>query len=154
MKNIIFGSLLALSLVGCAGKYNIKSSDNMNTYTAKTAHVVHQGGNSKDMDAHVSRAFVSKGFKVSESLPNQTIPKTDLVVKYTDSWRWDITMYLNAVDITVVDRNGNILATGNYTNSPFWHEWPSEGQVVQKIVDDMFVQMGRGTSQKQAAVKP
>ncbi|WP_142698525.1 hypothetical protein [Bdellovibrio sp. ZAP7] len=149
MKNTVL-ILAFLGLSACAGKYNIKSSEAAMNYVAHTAHVINQGGNSKDMDTHVSRALMVRGLKVTDSESVANLPKTDILVKYTDSWQWDITMYLRAVDITFYDRSGNILASGNYTNS-FFHEWPNEGQVVQKVVDDMFAKLGITPGKRQAS---
>ncbi|UYL10463.1 hypothetical protein B9G69_007705 [Bdellovibrio sp. SKB1291214] len=154
MKNIIFGLYFVFSLVGCAGTYQMKASDSLSSYNAKTVHVINQGGNSKDMDDHVARALIARGFKVSDGLPTQTVPKTDLLVKYTDSWFWDVTMYLKAVEVTFYDRNGNILASGEYNNHPFFHGYPEESEVVQKIIDGIVEQMGKAKLQKQAAAKP
>jgi hypothetical protein len=136
MKQIIF-LCCALFLVSCGGSYNIKGSANGREYRPQVAYVENTDGKSADMDAHLQRALMSKGLKISA---NATEP-TDLVVKYTDKWQWDLAMYLNAVHITFYDKIGNIIAVGSYENS-FWHEWPNAGETVQKVIDGMFAELG------------
>lgn len=60
-----------------------------------------------------------------------------LVVRYADSWTWDIVMYLRELDIDFIDaKTGSSLATTCYQNS-FIHSYPDQHEVVSRLFKDM-----------------
>lgn len=60
-----------------------------------------------------------------------------LVVRYADSWTWDLVMYLRELDIDFVDAGtGSSLATASYQNS-FIHSYPDQHEVVSRLFKDL-----------------
>jgi hypothetical protein len=99
-----------------------------------TAH----GGRSADMDA-VQRNLENHGVSVSIA---PACDKADMNVSYTDSWFWDIVMYLRSMDIRFYKApSGGLIASGHWKNSVL-HQFPNADGVVQDLMDGMFVQAG------------
>lgn len=129
--------LTAVFVAGCAGTQTVNVSPNARNYRFKSVHVVTHGGNSGDMDMHLQKALLAKNLNVTADQYTVKTPAPDIMVKYVDSWKWDLSMYLASLDITILDKSGNILATGNYQNT-FWHEWPDAGEKVNSILNEIF----------------
>ncbi len=65
----------------------------------------------------------------------------DLVVKYDDHWKWDLTMYLQSIDIELFDgRTGTLIAESSWKNS-IWHRFPNAEEVVDDLVNQTFDKM-------------
>src|SRR5690606_22495734 len=79
----------AMCLVGCSTSSRVVVNPG-STLVAKSAYVVLHGGNSEDMDAHMQRELMAHGLTIKAG-PEVDNPGTDLIVRYADSWRWDMT---------------------------------------------------------------
>jgi hypothetical protein len=67
-------------------------------------------------------------------------------VTYTDSWFWDIVMYLRSMDIRFYKApSGGLIASGHWKNSVL-HQFPNADGVVQDLMDEMFKQTGEPTA--------
>ena len=100
----------------------------------KTAYVVVHGKDSQDMDAHLQRELLRHGIAVSVG-PEGSAGTAQLIVRYSDDWRWDIKMYLRSFDVMVFDAKTNtLLATGSWENSAL-HGFYNEDKVVANVVD-------------------
>lgn len=79
----------------------------------------------------ISHALHQRGFPV---VRGQSAP---LVVKMSDTWRWDWVMYLKELDLVILDsKTGVMKAHAYYHNSP-WHRYPSREWVVQKLFHEL-----------------
>jgi hypothetical protein len=60
-----------------------------------------EDGNSPDMNTYLTNALLKEGVSVKTPLPSGTSKSQDVdaLVTYTDSWRWDIVMYLRALPV-------------------------------------------------------
>ena len=100
-------------------------------------------GNSADMDAAINAALVNQGLVAEPPLPAGTRKSADadMVVSYTDQWRWDLVMYLRWVNIEMYDSDsGNLLATARWENSAF-HGFQDYKTVVKGLIDDMMAKI-------------
>ncbi len=62
----------------------------------------------------------------------------DFYVRYADSWKWDITIYLKELHIQFYDvKDGVLLASGSFSNS-FLHSFPDPGQKVSDVIASMY----------------
>jgi hypothetical protein len=143
----IFLLISFLMAAGCATSQKVTTSKSIETYFPKSAYVVTHGGRSKDMDSHMQAAFLSHNLKISAGESEPKSMSTDLLVKYSDSWQWDISMYLQSFEITLYDKNGNLLATGQWQNS-LMHSFPNEGKVVKNVVDEIFTNFPKAQAQR------
>jgi hypothetical protein len=132
--------LLCLALTGgCATSSNVT----VNPGTAlqvRTAYVVLHQGQSSDMDANIQRELMAHGVQVKAG-PEIEHPGTDILVRYSDDWKWDMAMYLRSLDIQVYDAStGTLVASGSWKNSVLHGFHGSEG-VVKGVMDQIFVKL-------------
>ena len=89
------------------------------------------------MDANLEREFLRHGFVVSVGPDGGAAPGAQLIVRYTDDWKWDLKMYLRSLDVMVFDAKTNdLIATGSWRNSVV-HGFYNSQKVVAKVVDDI-----------------
>ena len=143
-RTIITASLLIATLTtGCATSQNVNLAQVTGSRPLSTVAMVPSEGNSADMDAAVRSALVNQGLTPKAPLPAGTrkSPDVDVIVGYTDQWRWDLVMYLRWVSIEMYDSNsGNLLANARWENSAF-HGFQDYKTVVKGLIDDMMVKI-------------
>lgn len=88
----------------------------------------------KEVRAAIRSEFIKRGFTLTES------DRSDFVARYSDTWRWDVLMYLSRLEISLADRkSGQIQAEGRYRNSAV-HSYPSTKKVVAGIFEALDAQ--------------
>jgi len=141
MNRFVFAAVAVASLLlsGCATHSRVVVNPG-SQLVVKSAYVVLHGGNSEDMDAHVQQELMAHGIQVKAG-PEMRDTGTDVVVRYTDNWRWDMSMYLRSLDIQVYNgASGTLLASGSWKNSAL-HGYHSAGKVTQKVMDEVFAKL-------------
>jgi hypothetical protein len=101
------------------------------------------------MNMHLTNALLKEGVTVKTPLPSGTNKSADVdaLVSYTDSWRWDLIMYLKGISIRLFDaKTGDLLASGTWADSAF-HGFHDAQEVVGKTVADVFEKL-RASSAK------
>src|SRR4051812_32595839 len=88
-------SALAI-LSGCSTTQNVTAGPQAKGSPMTTACFTAHGGRSADMDAAIQRNLENHSVSVSVA---PACDKADMNVTYTDSWFWDIVMYLRSMDI-------------------------------------------------------
>jgi hypothetical protein len=144
MNRFVLAAVAAVSLVlpGCAKHSRVVVNPD-SQIVLKSAYVVLHGGNSEDMDAHVQQELTAHGLQVKAG-PGIRETGTDVVVRYTDNWHWDMSMYLRLLDIQVYDgASGTLLASGSWKNSAL-HGYHSAGKVTKKVMDEVFAKLDAG----------
>ena len=92
------------------------------------------------MDASIQRALMSHNLRVTAA-PEGQAADADLLVRYTANWKWDIVMYLRALDIQVYDgQNGTLLGSGVWKNSAL-HGYHDRDKVVKNVVDELMLKL-------------
>jgi hypothetical protein len=141
-RRFLLGTLLALfawATVGCSTSSNVVVNPG-SSIVAKSAYVVLHAGNSSDMDAHIQRELMAHGIRVTAGAEMQK-PDADIIVRYSDSWRWDLTMYLKTLDVQVYDASsGTLIASGSWKNSALHGYHGAEG-VVKEVFDQIFAKL-------------
>ncbi|MBA3588709.1 hypothetical protein [Methylibium sp.] len=96
------------------------------------------------MDDALKAAFAQQGVTVTPVVAapaGSSAPTTDLTVKYTDYWHWDLVMYLRKLEISLWDpRAGTMMVQGRWENSPL-HEFPNAALVTKELVDEIFIRL-------------
>lgn len=136
LRRIVTGSLLALFLSACATSSQVVVSPSVPVAVRsyRTVYLVTHGGNSSDMDAHIEKALLERGFSVTTGRDPHHSENAQLVVKYVDDWKWDVKMYIASFDLMIYDgRSGVLLAAGTWKNSAL-HGFYSADGVVEKVV--------------------
>ncbi len=139
-----FALVLALSITtliaGCATSQSVSVVDVGVTKRLSTVALVPSDGNSADMDSAIRSAFLAQGIVPKQSLPagSRRSSDVDIVVDYTDQWRWDVAMYLRWVAINLYDaETGRLLVNARWDNSAF-HGFQDYRTVVKGLVDEMI----------------
>ena len=144
--------LLALLSGGCATSSNVV----VNAGSAQkihSAYVVLHDGKSSDMDAHIQRELMAHNIQVKAG-PEMQQPSADIVVRYSDNWRWDVTMYLRSLDIQVYDATtGTLRASGSWKNSAL-HGYHGASGVVKDVIDEIFLKLGAGQNTTAQSDRP
>ena len=142
MKRTLVGvvAFAAILLVGgCATRSSVVVNPGV-SLQAKSAYVVLHGGNSGDMDVHIQRELMAHGLVVKAG-PELRQPDTDIIVRYSDDWRWDMAMYLRSLDVQVYSvSTGELVASGSWKNSAL-HGFHSEEGVVKDVIDQIFAKL-------------
>ena len=142
MNRFVISLVLSLAMLssGCATSRKVVVNPGT-SIQPKSAHVVAHGDNSADMDASLQRAFMSHGLRVTSG-PDGQQTDADLLVRYADNWKWDMVMYLRALDVQVYDaKTGTLLGSGAWKNSAL-HGYHDRDNVVSNIVDELATKLG------------
>lgn len=130
MKKILL-LLCLFSVVSCAGKYRVDA--NPGALKATTARVLPAQGAEGDKAC-------KRGIEAELRKRNFTLVETsstgenheELLVRYNDEWKWDMLMYLWAMDVSFADaKSGQIKATVHYQNR-FWHTFPDPKNIARR----------------------
>ena len=135
-RRVTAGVLVVLFLSGCAtsSQVVVQPSARVVVRNYHSAYLVTHGGNSSDMDAHIEKALLRRGFAVTTGGEPVQPPNAQLVVKYVDDWKWDMAMYLRSFDLMIYNGQSNVLlADGTWTNS-LLHGFYSADKVVDQVV--------------------
>jgi hypothetical protein len=144
MKNILVSLLLCLGLGACSTSTRVMVGGGSQPASVHSAALVSKGGNSVDMDQVLRHDLLARGLAVKRDASEgaRQVPGVDAVVSYEDSWRWDLVMYLRSLDVSIFDaKSGALLVTGRWENSLF-HRFPKTDEVVQQLMDAMYLQAG------------
>jgi hypothetical protein len=78
----------------------------------------------------ISAELFKRGLQVVEAKP-----ANGLNCIYFDEWKWDITMYLWALDLKLTDaKSGAVLAVADFSHGGF-HTYPNTRNVVRKLFE-------------------
>lgn len=140
IKNITL-FLLSTLLISCATSQEVVFSQRSSQFKANSAYLTIHGGRSSDMDLHLQNALVKRGLNVKTGAELMTYPDADILIKYSDSWRWDIVMYLEMLNLNIFDsKTGDLLATGSWKNSAF-HRFRGADVVVNDLLSEIFAKI-------------
>ncbi len=130
---------VATTLAGCATHNRVVVNPGHQT-VLRSAYVVLHGGNSADMDAHVQQELMAHGIQVKAG-PEVREAGTDVVVRYTDNWRWDMAMYLRSLDIQIYNASsGTLIASGSWKNSAL-HGYHSAEKVTRQVMSEVLAKL-------------
>jgi hypothetical protein len=129
----IFGIYLIVLFFGCAGTVNT-SGTNIAKFKEQPAFLVcdHE---LNDYSIHnaISFELMNRGFKVVDLSDKQPDNVSGVVVHYMDHWKWDMVMYLDNLQVRILNgTSGEVLAIGSYQNSGL-HSFPDSVKVVGEI---------------------
>ena len=107
-----------------------------------TAALVSRDGKccSPEMDSYIRQQLIAYGIMTKQALPIGTHQSNDVdvIVAYSDVWRWDYVMYLRSLTINLFDgSSGNLLATSRWDNSTL-HEVQNPRAIIKELLDDIF----------------
>lgn len=140
MKRAIALLMFIALASGCATSRDVNLGAVSSLKEIKTAALTPQSGNSEAMDAHVKQQLAQYNITVLPDLPAGSFvsESVDAIVTYSDSWRWDLKMYLFSITIELYDaKTGVLMVRGQWRNSAF-HGFQDPKDVIKELMDDMY----------------
>lgn len=128
--------VVGASLVGCATSSGVVVNPSISKASYQSVYVVVHGDKSADMDANLQKELLRHGLVVTSGSEERPSTPTDLIARYADDWKWDLSMYLRSFDLMISDGKTNVLlASGEWKNSLF-HGYYSSEKVVGEVVSN------------------
>jgi hypothetical protein len=134
-------------LGGCATSMDVKLNPTAHPIQdGSKVYLVFLGDKSVDVDNSLQKAFLGEGFQVSGGKEDAMTDDSDLLVRYTDNWRWDLVMYLLSLELQLYDaKSKNLLSITTWKNSAL-HGFPNLDEVTKQLVKET-VQKLKGAPQ-------
>ncbi|MBW3564898.1 MAG: hypothetical protein KY459_09260 [Acidobacteria bacterium] len=134
-----FIALMVLAFTsGCATSKDVVVNPSAVGRDLTSVYLVVHGDKSSDVDAAIQRELLKKGISVLTGAEGQHPANADLILRYNDSWNWDITMYLDALDMQFSDAaSGALVATATWNNSAL-HGYHGLDGVVEGLVSEVL----------------
>ncbi|MFH1905358.1 MAG: hypothetical protein ABIK53_07560 [bacterium] len=131
--------LLALSLLSGCSVVRIPQAYNYDKIQSiKTAYVVKNDKSTRNIGLYIQKAISRRGIRTSYGPLGEKPDSVDVYVTYVDMWKWDLTIYFQALDVMIYDNKTNeLLAVGAFHNR-WLHSWPNPNKKVQQVVDSIF----------------
>lgn len=128
---------------GCTTSLDVVASPAATEAAFTSAYIVSHDENAGPMCGRIQRALLGRGLEVGAGNESDAPAGVDLIVRYGDSWRWDVVMYLRSFDLEVYDaRTRMLLAAGHWKNSAL-HGFPNADKVVDDVVQQTFDRLGK-----------
>lgn len=121
MKNKILSIGLGLSflLTSCATTIDAFYSPQAAKFSVKSIYLVNKAEGSQEMDERIKKELEKRNIKVVIGPDSNTTKAEDAVIKYTESWKTELTTNLDALDIILFDKKGELMASSHWKNSKF-----------------------------------
>ncbi|HDH05417.1 MAG TPA: hypothetical protein ENH01_06870 [Nitrospirae bacterium] len=133
--------LVGVSLVSCSTIHpaGVYSRDFLNDINS--VYVVQNKASKRGIDIYIQKALAVRGIRASIG-PIESKPKNvDAYVTFSDIWRWDMSMYLDKLDINIYDNHTNeLVATGEFDNS-WLHSFPDPRKKVFQVIDSIWTKL-------------
>lgn len=139
----MFWCFIVLALTGCATSQTVTLASMSPPKELHSAALVFQEGNNSDMTVDITQQLRDGGISVKPPLPAgiRQASDVDMLVAYSDKWRWDIVMYLKSLDLNIFDaKSGNLIVTGRWENSAF-HGFQDSKKVIKGLLDEMMAKV-------------
>lgn len=143
---------IATSLTtGCANRATGSVNPSTDLSALKTMYVRHYPSDNSGVNLEIADKLRSKGVTVTTG-PAAPSNNFDAIVTYVDKWRWDITMYLLELTITIRDtKTESPIATGNSYHTSLTRK--SQTEMVDEVVNNIYNNSNNVGAQK-ASTQP
>lgn len=123
--------LLSLFLASCAGVYRVDIAPG--TIKKSTVRVLAAEGAEGDPTCKrgIQEELSKRGFTLVEGAGNNSRTE-DLLVRYSDEWKWDMLMYLSAMDIHFTEPKSGVVKGSIHYKNRFWHTFPDPMNIARR----------------------
>jgi hypothetical protein len=130
--------LLLSILAGCASVQPGQKYGSTPVASLKSAYVVIPDEADRDVAIYIQSDLAQRGLLVTVGPLSSKPSDADFYVTYSDHWTWDVSMYLQSLDIQFVDnRSGQLIASGGYRQG-FFHGYPDVRETTQQVVNSIY----------------
>lgn len=136
LKLAAFFAIATSLTTGCANRATGSVNSSTDLSTIKTMYVKHYPSDNSGVNLEIADKLRSKGVTVTtgSAAPSSNF---DAIVTYVDKWRWDITMYLLELTITIRDPKTEApMATGNSYHTSLTRR--SQSEMVDEVVNNIY----------------
>ena len=135
--------ILALASFCLGGCYTIdppKYHKSVRLESMKAAYLVRDPESTQGCANAAEEALTARRVKVTSGFLQQKPKDVDFYVEVVDRWRWDVAMYLSALEIRFRDNmSGELIATGTYRqNGTFFHSFPDAKKITFEVIDYIY----------------
>lgn len=128
---------LPLGLGACVTRQTGVVAPGADLRTVRSIYVVRFEPDTRGVNGLIANDLRARGFQATTGDAIDRPPDVDAVLSYRDRWRWDISMYMLALDVTVADaRTRQQLASGQSYRTSLGRLSP-EG-MVQEVMDTIL----------------
>ncbi len=121
MKKLIplafLGSLLFLT--SCATTIDAFYSAHADQHSVKTIYLVNKSAASQEMDDRIKKELQNRQINVIVGPDTNKVTTEDAIMRYTETWKKEISNNIEALDIILFDKNGEVIASSHWKNSKF-----------------------------------
>lgn len=135
----IFLIVAVLSLTaGCAvNRATATITPDTDLTKVKSIYVVKLPADSRRIDELIKTNLINRGYTASTGPELKGPYNADAVLTYADRWRWDITMYMLELTITLRDPKTNFpMAVGNSYHTSLTRKSPEE--MVDEVLSNIY----------------
>jgi len=129
-------SFFSVMTTGCVNMAQSKVNPSTNLSNLKTMYVQHYESDNSGVNEEIAQHLRAKGVVVTtgSGAPPAGI---DALVTYEDHWRWDITMYMLKLNVTIRDPHTEyVLASGDSLHSSLTRK--SQTEMVTEVIDNIY----------------
>ena len=121
MKKIITLCLFSFSLLlsSCATTVDAFYSAHADQFSVKSVYLVSHAPESDEMDDRIKRELMKRNMQVVVGPDTKKVTTEDAIMKYTETWKTDITRNIETLDIILFDKNGEVIASSHWKNSKY-----------------------------------
>ena len=116
-------SFLCLSFLllftSCATTIDAYYSAHADQQSVKTIYLVNKSAASQEMDDRIKKELQNRQINVIVGPDTNKMTTEDGIMKYTETWKKEITNNIEALDIILFDKNGEVIASSHWKNSKF-----------------------------------
>ena len=121
---------------GCMNMATANVNPTTDLATLKTMYVKHYPSDNSGVNQEIADKLRSKGVIVTTGA-GAAPDNIDALVTYVDKWRWDITMYMLELTVTIRDPKTEVpLATGNSLHTSLTRK--SQTAMVDEVVGNIY----------------
>lgn len=120
MKTILFLtlSLSTLLLNSCASSVDAYYARGADKYEVKNIYLVVKNPPS-DMDEAIRKDLLKRKLNVITGPDINEVTNADAIMKSKETWKNNFASSIEALDITLLNKNGELIASSNWKNSKF-----------------------------------
>lgn len=121
MKTILLLALAISTLFfsGCSTTVDAFYTAGADKYEVKTVYLVAKSNPATDMDEAIRKDLLKRKLNVIVGPDTNKITDADAIMKYTETWKKDLTSSIAGLDVMLFNKNGELIASSHWKNSKF-----------------------------------
>jgi len=137
-KNFSALAILTAALVSGCSSVKARHYGTVPLESLKTACVILAPKGNPHVAEYIDVALAHHNVK-TRVVPMEDKPAdAEFYVTYTEHWNWDVTVYLQSLDVQFLDnKTAQVIATGSFRQG-FFHSFPDPRTKTFEVVDDIY----------------